>query len=55
LTYGIGFIISTAGLHLAGIGMGLGINRFQSKLQELLFRCGGGAVSVGAIYVLINN
>jgi urease accessory protein len=71
LTYGIGFIISTATLHLAGIGMGLGIvgvgkasafaeaspleNRFQPKLQELLFRIGGGATVVGAVYVLVNH
>jgi urease accessory protein len=63
LTYGIGFIISTAALHLAGIGMGLGIvggaspleNRFQPKLQSLLFRIGGGAVLIGAVSVLINN
>ncbi len=63
LTYGIGFIISTAALHLAGIGMGLGIvgeaspleNRVQPKLQQLLFRIGGGVVVVGAIYVLANN
>ena len=55
LTYGIGFMISTAGLHLAGIGMGLGIDRFQPKFQSLLFRIGGGAPVVGAIYVLVNH
>ncbi len=55
LTYGIGFIISTAALHLAGIGMGLGIDRYQPKLQELLFRIGGGATVVGAAYVLVNR
>jgi urease accessory protein len=55
LTYGIGFIISTAALHLAGIGMGLAIDRYQPKLQELLFRIGGGAVVTGAIYVLVNH
>jgi urease accessory protein len=55
LTYGIGFIISTAVLHLAGIGMGLAIDRYQPKLQELFFRIGGGATVIGAIYVLINH
>jgi urease accessory protein len=70
LTYGIGFIISTAALHLAGIGMGLGIvgvrvasalaeaspleNRYQPKFQQLFFRLGGGLVVIGAIYVLVN-
>jgi urease accessory protein len=55
LTYGLGFIISTAVLHLVGIGMGLAIDRYQPKLQELLFRIGGGATVVGAVYVLINH
>ena len=55
LTYGIGFIISTAALHLAGIGMGLGIERVQPQLQQLLFRLGGGVVVIGAIYVLVNH
>jgi urease accessory protein len=53
LAYGVGFIISTTLLHLAGIAIGLGIDRYQPKLQQLLFRIGGGATVVGAIYVLI--
>jgi urease accessory protein len=53
LAYGFGFIISTTLLHLAGIGIGLGIDRYQPKLQQLLFRIGGGATVVGAIYVLV--
>ncbi len=55
LTYGSGFIISTTALHLAGIGMGLGIDRVQPKLQSLLFRIGGGAVLIGAVAVLMKN
>ncbi len=54
-TYGLGFIISTAALHLIGIGMGLLIDRYQPKFQELLFRIGGGATVIGAVYVLINH
>jgi urease accessory protein len=53
LAYGFGFVISTTLLHLAGIGIGLGIDRYQPKLQQLLFRIGGGATVVGAIYVLV--
>jgi urease accessory protein len=71
LAYGLGFMVATATLHLAGIGMGLAIvgvrkafalakaspleNRYQPKLQSQLFQLGGGAVVVGAIYVLINR
>jgi urease accessory protein len=63
LAYGLGFIISTSLLHLAGIGMGLAIvggavpleHRYQPKLQELLFRIGGGTIVVGAVYVLVNH
>ncbi len=55
LVYGFGFIVSTAMLHLAGIGMGWATARYQPKLQEQLFRLGGGAVVVGAVYVLINH
>jgi urease accessory protein len=54
LIYGIGFILSTAFLHLAGIGMGLGINRFVPGLRDRLFQIGGVAILVGAIYVAAN-
>ncbi len=55
LAYGFGFIISTALLHLTGMGVGLAIDRYQPKLQQLLFRIGGGAVVVGAVYVLATH
>lgn len=55
LVYGLGFIISTAALHLTGVGIGLVIDRYQPKFQELLFRSGGGATIVGAVYVLVNH
>jgi urease accessory protein len=55
LNYGLGFMIATTTLHLVGIGLGLAIDRYQPKFQELLFRIGGGAVVVGAIYVLVNR
>jgi urease accessory protein len=55
LAYGFGFIVSTTLLHLSGMGMGWAIDRYQPKLQESLFRIGGGAVVIGAIYILVNH
>ena len=55
LSYGIGFIISTAGLHLSGIGIGLGLDRLQPILRQRLFRAGGAAILLGAVYVLMNH
>lgn len=55
LTYGIGFIIGTVTLHLAGILAGLAIERYQPAFQERLFRLAGGTIIVGAIYVLANH
>ncbi len=55
LAYGFGFITSTALLHLTGMGVGLAIDRERPKLQQLLFRLGGGAVVMGAVYILVNH
>jgi urease accessory protein len=55
LTYGLGFIISTATLHLVGMGIGFGIDRYQPNFQELLFRLGGGVVLCGAIYAFVGH
>jgi urease accessory protein len=63
LTYGLGFVMATATLHLIGIGMGLAIvgeaspleNRYQPKVQQLLFQLGGGGIIMGAVYVLVNH
>ncbi len=55
LEYGIGLIVATTILHLTGIGAGLAIEKYQPKLQELLFRIGGGAVIMGAIYLSVNH
>ncbi len=55
LTYGGGFILSTAGLHLLGISIGLGLDRLQPILRQRLFRAGGAAIVLGAVYVLVNH
>jgi urease accessory protein len=55
LTYGLGFVISTATLHLVGIGLGLAIDRYQPKFHQRLFQISGGAIVIGAVYVLVNH
>jgi urease accessory protein len=55
LAYGVGFILATAGLHLSGIGIGLGLDRLQPLFRQQLFRSGGAAIVLGAVYVLINR
>ena len=55
LTYGIGFILATIGLHLSGIGIGLGLDRLQPGMRQRLFRAGGMVVLLGAVYVLVNK
>jgi urease accessory protein len=42
LQFGIGFLLATAFLHLAGVGLGLGMSRFSPALTRLL----GGATAL---------
>lgn len=55
LHYGMGFILSTAGLHLLGIGIGLGIDQLPPIFRQRLFRSAGAAIVLGAAYILIIN
>ncbi len=55
LNYGAGFILSTAVLHLLGIGMGLAIDRFTPIFRERLFQLGGISVVLSAAYLVITN
>ncbi len=55
LAYGVGFIIATAGLHLSGIGIGLGLDRLQPILRQRLFRSGGAAIVLATVYVMVNR
>lgn len=48
LLYGAGFIISTAVLHMVGIGLGVGMQRL---LRAPAVRLVGGAVALGSIYL----
>jgi urease accessory protein len=47
LTYGLGFAVVTAGLHLAGLGVGFAAQRFTSAQ---LIRYAGGAIAACGVY-----
>jgi urease accessory protein len=46
LTYGVGFVLSTALLHLAGIGLGLAV---QKKLPAAAFRFAGATIAIAGL------
>lgn len=46
--YGLGFLLTTAGLHLSGIGLGLAARKINS---EKMIRYAGGAMALCGIYL----
>jgi urease accessory protein len=46
LTYGIGFVLTSAGLHLAGIGLGRGATRVSANFTRVL---GWGVTAAGLV------
>lgn len=50
--YAAGFVLATGLLHLVGIGIGLGVARFQGWAAPLR-RLAGGAVAVGGIVLFL--
>jgi urease accessory protein len=48
LVYGIGFVLATSCLHLAGIGVGLAAQRFDARR---LIRIIGGGITAYGIYL----
>lgn len=50
VAFGVGFVSSTALLHLAGIGLGLLMGRFATSIGHRISQAGGGAlVLAGAV------
>ncbi|HEX2017776.1 MAG TPA: HupE/UreJ family protein, partial [Aurantimonas sp.] len=49
LSFGLGFVLATAGLHLVGIGLGVGLSRIGSPL---LVRALGAASAVAGLYLM---
>jgi urease accessory protein len=52
LEYGVGFMLATALLHVAGIGFGLGIARFGRAHAPRAIQFGGAAMAVAGVGIL---
>lgn len=50
--YALGFVLATALLHLAGIGVGLAIGRVGAVTSRFALRAGGGAVALAGAAIL---
>ena len=54
LSFGIGFAVSTALLHAAGIGSGLGLGRiFGGGTGRMVTRIAGGATALGGLWLAL--
>ena len=54
LSFALGFVVSTALLHIAGSGMGLGLRRlFGGSAGQLVTRFAGGATALAGIWLAI--
>lgn len=52
LAYAAGFLLATALLHLAGIGLGIGIGRLD-KVQGVIARGAGAAIALAGAVILV--
>lgn len=52
LDYAAGFMIATALLHVAGIGIGLGLTKGGQQYAPRLVQAGGGAMAVAGVGIL---
>jgi len=56
LGYGIGFMIATALLHLAGIAIGLGVAALGTgSFGRRIVQAGGGAIALAGVFLLAGN
>jgi urease accessory protein len=53
LVYGIGFMLATALLHAAGIGLGLGVARLGSRFAPRAIQASGAIMAIAGIGVLM--
>jgi urease accessory protein len=52
LPYAAGFVIATASLHFAGIGLGLGLDKFGTSASLALKRAAGVAGALAGVAIL---
>jgi urease accessory protein len=52
ITYGLGFILTTIGLHALGMSIGLIAQKFNIKTQKLMFRVAGMLVLLASTWIL---
>jgi urease accessory protein len=52
LAYGVGFALATAGLHAAGIGLGLAIGKASDTLGNRVLRATGSAIALAGVAIL---
>jgi urease accessory protein len=55
LAYGLGFLAATAMLHVAGIGLGLGINHLASRPATRFAQAGGAAIALAGVALLVRG
>ena len=52
LNYAIGFMLATALLHVAGIGLGFGVGRFAANRSLRIVQTGGGIMALAGVGLL---
>ena len=52
LSYGLGFMLATALLHLAGIGLGIGLGRLAATEGGRLIQASGAAIALAGVVLL---
>jgi urease accessory protein len=55
LGYGVGFLAATAMLHIAGIGLGLGIAQLAKSSATRFARAGGAAIALAGVALLAHG
>lgn len=53
--YGVGFLAATAMLHIAGIGLGLGIAQLAKSSATRFARAGGAAIALAGVALLAHG